>query len=61
MNEEKFWNLIESCVKKEQNVGSSSVIEHYNKISAALALLSQPELNEFVSIFYRIREQTRNL
>lgn len=59
MDEEKFWSLIESCVKKDHGVSSSSVVEHYNQISAACGNLSQSELKEFHSIFYRLREQVR--
>lgn len=60
MDEEKFWSLIESCVKRDHSLNSSSVVEHYNEISAACGHLSQPDLKEFLSIFYRLREQARN-
>lgn len=60
MDEEKFWSLIESCVNNGHNVNSSSVIEHYNKISAACGQLSQADLKEFLSIFYRLREHARS-
>ena len=59
MNEEQFWSLIESCVKRDHSVNSSRVVEHYNAISAACGHLSQPDLKEFHSIFYRLREQAR--
>lgn len=61
MNEEKFWKLIESCVVKGPSACISSLIEHYNRISATLGHLSLPELTEFVSIFYRMRDQARSV
>lgn len=60
MDEERFWSLIESCVKRDHSMSSSSVVEHYNEISAACGHLSQPDLKELLSIFYRLREQARN-
>lgn len=60
MNEEKFWSLIESCARKDHDLSSISVVEHYNSFSASLGHLSQPDLDEFVSIFYRLREQARS-
>lgn len=57
MNETKFWSIIESCAEKLND--GNAIVDHYNKISAASGCLPEQELKEFLSIFYRLREQLR--